>query len=80
MWNHRILAHEFPNGNIEFHIHEVYYDNHGIADGCTKNPITIGGDDINSIYWQLEKIKDCLEKPILYFGDKFPQEYKKRII
>lgn len=76
-WNHRILAHEFPDGTIELHIHEVYYDKHGVPDGCTKNPISIGAEDIDGMNWQLEKIKECLEKPIIYFGDKFPQEYKK---
>jgi hypothetical protein len=82
-WNHRILVTEEENlvdgSTYEyFQLHEVYYDDDGIPDGATKNPITIGAETFGGIEWTVDKIKECLEKPILWGDDKFPQEYKKK--
>jgi len=73
-WNHRILAREHE-GEVYFNIHEVYYKD-GIPDGYTANPISVGGESIKSIRWTLNKMKECLKKPILWGDERFPQEYK----
>lgn len=75
-WNHRILASEHK-GEVYYQIHEVYYNDNGTPNSYTKNPITIGSDDIEGIKWQLEHIPKCLEKPILSVKD-FPNEYKNK--
>ena len=79
-WNHRVLAKEFifENGEKEiyFDIHEVYYDADGKPDGYTKNPILVGGENIKDIKWTLNKMKECLKKPILWGNDKFPEVYE----
>jgi len=75
-WNHRILAHD-TDGEIYLQIHEVYYNKKGIPDGYTANAISVSGDDLESITWTLDKMKECLEKPIIWADDKFPDEYKK---
>ena len=72
-WNHRILAHEH-RGEIELRIHEVYYKD-GKANGYTENAVSIGGEDLKAITWTLNKMKECRKKPILWAGDKFPNEY-----
>jgi len=74
-WNYRILAHEY-NKEIYFEIHEVYYNKDGKPDGYTAEAISVGGEDMRSITWILNKMKGCREKPILWSGDKFPNEYK----
>ncbi len=76
MWNHRVLAKIYSSGDVEFNIHEVYYDERGEPNGYTENPVSIGGDDIKSLRWQLNKMKECLKKPILYCGDRFPEIYE----
>ena len=73
-WNHIILAHEF-NGEIYFQIHEIYYDNDNKPIGYTVNPISVGGENLKSIKWTLNRMKECLKKPILWASDKFPSEY-----
>lgn len=78
-WNHRILAHD-TDGEIYLQIHEVYYDKEGVPDGYTMNAIAVSGEDLDSIKWTLDKMKECLEKPILWAGDKFPEEYKNNEI
>lgn len=74
-WNHRVLAKIYPSGDVEFDIHEVYYDERGEPNAYTENPISVGGDSIKSLRWQLNKMKECLKKPILYHGDRFPEIY-----
>jgi hypothetical protein len=76
-WNHRILAHEHSN-EIELEIHEVYYDKDGNPNSCTKNSISVHADTLEGIKWVLERMTECADKPILYYGDKFPQEYKEK--
>ena len=74
-WNHRILAHE--DGELMyFQIHEVYYNKEGNPNGYTTNGVSVGGDTIKSITWTLNKMKECRAKPVLFAGDKFPNEYK----
>jgi hypothetical protein len=74
-WNYRILAHKH-NNDIYFQIHEVYYNDQGIPNGYTKNPCTIGSDNIDGIKFSLTKIVECTEKPILWAGENFPNEYE----
>lgn len=73
-WNHRILAHEI-DGEIYLQIHEVHYSEKGIPNGYTENAISVGGEDLKAISWTLDKMKECTKKPILWAGDKFPDEY-----
>ena len=72
-WNHRVLAQTEGDG-IYFQIHEVYYDNEGKPDGFTKDGISVGGDSLESLSWVLERMKECLDKPVLSYSD-FPNEF-----
>ena len=72
-WNHRVLAHDSKDG-VYLQIHEVYYDEHGLPTSYTKEPVTVGSEDLNGIRWTLNKMKACLKKPILKAW-KFPEVY-----
>lgn len=71
-WNHRILAHEIK-GEIYFQLHEVLY-NDDIPYTYTVNPITVGSESLKGIKWTLNKMKEAVKKPILWAGEKFPNE------
>ncbi len=73
-WNHRILAHQH-NDEVYFMIHEVHYDE-DTPRAYTEKGVAVGGDSIKDITWVLHKMLACRKKPILWAGDKFPQEYK----
>lgn len=73
-WNHRILAHETKDGFF-FQVHEVYYNKDYNPISYTENAVSIVGNNLDEINWSLDKIKECTNKPILYAGDKFPNEY-----
>ena len=72
-WNYRIIQTE-ENGEIFLNIHEVYYDKNGIPNGYTENPVTVSGEVVEDLKWVLNKMIECLDKPILLGGEKFPQE------
>lgn len=75
-WNHRIMAHEHE-GEIYLEVHDVYYNDAGVPNACTDKGITVGADTMEGIQWVLEKIEECASKPILWYGEKFPEEYKE---
>ena len=75
-WNYRVLATKHDN-EVYLQVHEVFYTDDGVPNGYTENPVSIGSESVKGIKWQINKIKECLKKPILWAGDKFPLEYKE---
>ena len=75
-WNHRVLAELQPNGEVYLQIYEVYYDENNMPNSYTNTPVSIGSEDLKGLSWTLNKMKACLKKPVLWKGDKFPQECK----
>jgi hypothetical protein len=73
-WNHRILAHK-DGDDMYFEIHEVHYDKQGIPETHTTKGVSVGAESVERISWVLEKMKSCIDKPILS-ADDFPNEYK----
>lgn len=74
-WNYRVLAHEYHD-ELFFAIHEVYYNEDGTPDGCTQNAIGVAGENPDGLKWTLNRMKEALKKPVLWGGDRFPQEYE----
>ena len=86
-WNHRVMAHEQPDGSVYFQVHEVFYKNE-VPDSYTSNPITIGGEDVKSLKWTVQKIYDTVlilgsqipKNKILWAGKKFPLAYEPKTV
>ena len=76
-WNHRILAHDL-GVDTYFQIHEVYYDENGVPYGYTQDPIHVCADTIKGIKLTLRRMLESTKKPILWAGDKFPNEYETK--
>lgn len=74
-WNYRIIAHEY-RGEIWFEIHIVHYTNL-IPHGYGITTYNAGGETIKELKADYKRIGLALNKPILWAGDKFPQEYQK---
>ena len=79
-WNLRVIATMEPmiggEPEVNFALHEVYYDKNGNPNALTKNPIRVSGESLEAIEWYIDKMKDALKKPILWGDEKWPQEYK----
>lgn len=75
-WNYRIVK-VVTGGELSFGIYEVYYNEIGMPNGRTENPVTFecGYDEgSDTIADMLQKaLKNALEKPVLsdeIFGGK----------
>jgi hypothetical protein len=74
-WNYRVMKHRekhplheknkkvFPEFVEYFAIHEVFYHENEL--GWTKEPVDFSSETFDGLQWQLDKIKEALEKPIL---------------
>lgn len=75
-WNHRVMAHLEPNSDrIYLLIHEVTYSDDGVPQRYTKRAVTVGGEQLSGLKWSLNQMLTCLNKPILWTGENFPNEY-----
>lgn len=75
-WNHRVMA-TIESDSLYFAIHEVYYDTNNTPILYTEEPLQIINDSIAEMKQDLEYMLTCLNHPILWTGDKFPQIYEK---
>ena len=76
-WNYRILAHE--DLDTYFQIHEVYYNEEGKPDAHAKCGAIIGTDILSEMKDEIDLISSCLSKPVLWAGNRFPEEYKETV-
>jgi len=63
-WNHRVIRHVTDEGDEWFGIHEVYYDD-GEPHSCTKEHISPCQEDIPALKWELEKMLQAIDKPVI---------------
>ena len=77
-WNHRVLAHEHK-GEFTFAIHEVFYNDDGVPDMCTEDPVGVVGDTLPELSDTLMRMLSALIEPILNYTDFEPggKYYKK---
>lgn len=71
-WDYRVIKHITLSGDNYYAIHEVYYNELGIASSCTQNPaypIWYAADTNWSLKKDIEQIKKALSKPILNYED-----------
>lgn len=77
MWNYRIIRHKVEDEEDWLAIHEVFYDDENNPKGCTKNSVDVSGEDFDSIQWQLTKMQEALDKPILDYQMFLDMEEKE---
>lgn len=81
-WNYRVVAMPYMNQNkdgsikevIIFHILEVYYKDEKPTSYAEGN--NLSAETLADLQWGLNMMKQALDKPTLWGGDKFPQEYQ----
>jgi len=75
MWNFRILK-RGKGKETYYAIYEVFYTEGGKPEGCTKDPIDVGSEDLKGIKWTLNKMRLALKKPVLSY-EMFEKMEKK---
>lgn len=74
-WNHRVVrkTNQFPiteiEGEHEFSIREVYYNDAGEITGITENPVAPWGESEESLRNSIERMRSCFDNPILIEED-----------
>jgi hypothetical protein len=75
MWNHRIVATVDETGGEYLEIVEVFYDSDKVP--YAYGAATIGGEDVDELYKQVERFKKSLESPILKYPEHFTGDVNK---
>ena len=66
-WNYRVIKRENPSGEVKYGIYEVHYDMEGNLRGHSENPISIIGESIEDIKFDIENLTKSLQKDILTY-------------
>jgi hypothetical protein len=64
-WNHRAFLHRHPEWGDWYTIREAYYDKEGNVDGWTVEAIAPGGETIEELRTELQRMLKCLDQPVL---------------
>lgn len=68
-WNHRVVRRFYPNTHMDdsmlYEIYEVYYNEDGTIEGLTEDPISISEESIDDLRATVDRIKKCLDNPII---------------
>ena len=64
-WNYRVIKSIDQTGEVNFGIHEVYYDENNIPHSCTAEPIVLTAESIEDLKADLELINKAFSKPVL---------------
>jgi len=64
-WNYRIVKRKWDNKEVQYSIHEIYYDKDDNIKMFSADPIFICGDSKKELKKDLELYKKAFEKPVL---------------
>ena len=67
-WNHRVMKHKDGDDDF-FQIHEVYYKENGEVDGYTANGTSAGGNSLQELRADLERMLKSLDKEVLIYEE-----------
>ena len=67
-WNHRVMKHKDGEDDF-FQIHEVYYTEDGEVDGYTLNGVAAGGNTLDELRSELQRMLDSLDKEVLIYEE-----------
>lgn len=68
-WNYRIIAHEYDD-EIEYGIHEVYYDEKGEPQEWSTEPVPFVSDTVEGLQELWSKVRRGLQEPV-FVADEF---------
>lgn len=82
-WNHRVVKRRYPTGEVEFAIHETFY-NIGMEPGVsiTTEAVAACAETVEGLRETLQKMLASLGKPVLDYetreevGDEFSDQHR----
>lgn len=70
-WNYRIVVKTTEDGNHCYGIHEVYYNEAGLADNCTETPCDPFGETRAELQDNVNQMAEAFTMPVLHYDDIF---------
>ena len=67
-WNHRVIRKVYKSETL-LGIHEVFYNDKGVPELVTNNPVKVVGDNLEGMQQTLDWMQKALGEPILEFSD-----------
>lgn len=74
-WDYRIMAKEHKC-DVWFDVHEVYYKD-GKPICYSEKSISLLRTPLKEITNAINSVAESVNKPIIWYGDRFPEEYKE---
>jgi hypothetical protein len=63
-WNHRVVKKNY-DGEIQYGIHEAFYNDKDELINITVDPVEVASETIEGLRWTLQKMLEALDKPII---------------
>jgi len=76
MWNHRVVRKHYEAETL-LGIHEVFYDEKGVPDMVTVDPVEVCGETLEELEELLDWMLKALGQPILEYDDIPPEGYSE---
>ena len=70
-WNYRIVIKTTEDGDHYYGIHEVYYDEAGLADSCSETPCDPFGETRVELQDNINNMAEAFTMPVLHYDDIF---------
>jgi len=67
-WNHRVVRKRYE-AEVLLGIHEVFYDDEGVPDMVTVDPVSVCGETLKELEETLDWMLKALGQPILEYDD-----------
>ncbi len=68
-WNYRIVIKTTEDGDHYYGIHEVYYNEAGLADNCTETPCDPFGETRAELQDNVNQMAEAFTMPVLHYDD-----------
>ena len=68
-WNHRVVRKRYEMTTPLLGIHEVFYDNEGVPDAVTVDPVGVQGETLGELGEALGWMLKALGQPVLEYDD-----------
>ena len=69
-WNYRVMRKEISNGQFEYGIYEVYYDENGEIKNYTENSLTPVCETKSDLEYEIKMMTKAFEKNTLEYLKK----------
>ena len=72
-WNYRVIKHTSESGQVWMAVHECYYDKECNVTSWTEDPSCPSGESLEEMRWDLEKMAQALDYPVIEVEHKLGQ-------